>query len=255
MNSKGQVTLFVIIGLVLLAVVLLVLFFFSSQKPDTRFSGALLSSSPATSLKTCLSPLLEETESVLLRQGGFIHPLPNTTLDGTTLTYLCYTENYYVPCRTQYPALSSAVSQEIHREVAPDIEQCLRTYISELEADDYDITASYRNFTVSFAPGAIQFEVDSPMEISRAGERQVYEEISFRYSSVLYDLLMVAQEIAAQEAEYCYFSTTGYGIIYPTYKITKFEKGDLTTVYTITHKPTGQRFSFATRSCAIPPGI
>jgi len=80
---------------------------------------------------------------------------------------------------------------------------------------------------------------------------------SFRSSirSPLYDLGYVANEIARQEAKYCYFEYLGYSLIYNNFDIRKYSLSDSTKIYTVEHKPSGETMNIAIRGCAIPPGF
>jgi len=71
----------------------------------------------------------------------------------------------------------------------------------------------------------------------------------------IYRLAEVAMEIANQEAEYCNFDILGYMVFYPDYDLSKFRPGKGDVIYQIRHLQTSQRFVFAVRSCALPPGF
>jgi hypothetical protein len=75
------------------------------------------------------------------------------------------------------------------------------------------------------------------------------------YSSNFYDLALVAQEIVSQEARFCNFEHLGYMLLYPDFEIDKFRTGDSDTIYTLTHRESGERFRFAVRGCVIPAGF
>ena len=71
----------------------------------------------------------------------------------------------------------------------------------------------------------------------------------------MYDLASVANEIASQEAKFCYFEYVGFNILYNDFDIRKDTLSDSTKIYTIKHKKTAAEMNIAVRGCAIPAGF
>src|SRR3989339_93506 len=91
MKKRGQVTIFLIIGIVLLAVV--VIFFFLNKQD-------------------ILNPNLKKTYD--LEDG----------LGKKNISILCYNQNFYTPCINQEPMLVNHVRDEIEKNISQDVKQC-----------------------------------------------------------------------------------------------------------------------------------
>ena len=64
--------------------------------------------------------------------------------------------------------------------------------------------------------------------------------------------LKLSEQIVNKEAKTCDFEFLGYMLLYPEYKIDKFQTKDLSEIYIIKHKKSNEEFRFALRGC-VPP--
>src|SRR3989339_390280 len=99
MKKRGQVTIFLIIGIVLLAVV--VIFFFLNKQD-------------------ILNPNLKKTYD--LEDG----------LGKKNISILCYNQNFYTPCINQEPMLVNHVRDEIEKNISQDVKQCFDDLVISL---------------------------------------------------------------------------------------------------------------------------
>ena len=99
-NKRGQVTIFIIAGIVL--VILAVLFFVFrqgivptiNQKPEVN---------PDKDFSSCIQDKVQETVKLISEQGGYVSNKLNLTFqfvgeEQGDISYLCYQQNYYVSC-------------------------------------------------------------------------------------------------------------------------------------------------------------
>jgi hypothetical protein len=110
-------------------------------------------------------------------------------------------------------------------------------------------------YNLSLAPNRIFLKIEKKIEIGKNDIVRKYDKFDIEVISPIYDLGLVAMEIASQEAKYCYFEYVGYSIIYPDFSFEKFAMSDSTKIYSIEHLPSKQKLNMATRGCAIPPGL
>lgn len=252
MSKRGQVTIFIIAAIVIIAIVGLIFVFRGNGLRDIGPSG---DSSPEGYMKSCTEKKIREGIKILSDQGGDIIPEIYSDIEGKNVSYLCYNHNYYLKCVNQNPLLINHVKNEIKGYIQNDVESCYNSLIRDLERKSDEVKSNYGDFEVVLRPGFVEVTVNSNIEISDKDSSRSYREIKFFIDSKIYDNLVVAQEITSQEAEYCSFEQIGFGLIYPEFKIDKFRMGDLTTYYKITNKKSQEEFQFLIRSCAIPPGF
>jgi len=137
----------------------------------------------------------------------------------------------------------------------PMIEQCFSNLKNEMEKRNYDVELGMMDIDVSFGPDRVFLDLIRKIKLTKNDEVQSFDNLKIEIISPLYNLGLVAIEIASQEAKYCYFEYVGYMILYPRFSIDKFAMSDSTKIYSIKDKKTEKELNIAIRSCAIPPGI
>ena len=70
----------------------------------------------------------------------------------------------------------------------------------------------------------------------------------------IYDFAEISNEIASQEATYCYFNVNGFNSNYPEFEVRKDMIGD-SKIYSISKKGSDLSFMFAIRGCVMPSGF
>lgn len=250
-------TIFIIVALVLIGFV--ILFFVLRQQvfPEERLPTA--EEDPEAFVASCINPKLAEVADTIAKQGGTYDLSKNDslalTLDGKRIAYLCFTTNYYYPCINQQPMLLEHIKNEIKSSIKRDVDACFSQMVRDLRAANYRVELEGSDFEVMLAPLRIVLQHDRTLTISKADSSQKFESFRTLVRHPVYDLAVVAQEIASQEAEYCNFETVGFGLLYPQFLVSRFRTGDLRMLYQITHKTSGKEFNFAIRGCVIPPGF
>lgn len=256
-ERKGQVTIFVVLAVILLASI--ILFFVLTRDADTEVPGqGETVFEPSSFIETCAKDSVIEATNIMLPQGGFISPQNPRNFDGKPVEYICENAGFYNPCIQQHPVLIQEMKQEIKNYISPRIEDCFSEMETEFErrnAGVIFINGLSPQIDVSFAQDLIKLNIKQSLKIEKSEETQTFEEFNIDIKSPAYNLAIIAMEIAAQQARYCYFEYVGYNIIYNRYKVEPFALSDPTRIYTITDKDSGQFMRIAIRSCAIPAGI
>src|SRR3989339_127768 len=190
MKKRGQVTIFLIIGIVLLAVV--VIFFFLNKQDILNPNQIEVNQKEF--LQTCMEERITETVNLIAIQGGSINPTLKKTYDledglgKKNISILCYNQNFYTPCINQEPMLVNHVRDEIEKNISQDVKQCFDDLVISLNKKGFETSALYKDFEIKLQPD-------------------------------------------------------------------KFKTGDFYTFYTVGDRDSQEKFRFAIRGCAIPPGI
>ncbi len=250
-QRKGQVALFIVVGIVLVAGVILLLL----VRSNTLNLPTGNEFSPSAFMEGCVRESLRDTSKRLLEQGGVLEPKNYVLINGTRIAYLCKTINYIEPCVNQYPLYISQLQREFERVVGEDASLCFESLREELEKRSYTLEGGIGRSTVTLKPDVVEVSIPSTLVLARNGEEQRISAFDMSLRSPLHSLALVAQEIVAQEASYCYFEYVGYMILYPSYDIRVTTQSDASKLYTVTHLPSDTRLQFAVRGCAFPAGL
>ena len=89
MNKRGQIAIFVIVAVMIVAVVLVVFL-----NPGGKI-GISRDVNPSSYLSNCIEPKVEETIEILSRQGGYMVPENYVLYQNEKIQYLCYTNKQY----------------------------------------------------------------------------------------------------------------------------------------------------------------
>lgn len=248
-DNKAQVTLFVILGLIMVsAIILLVIILFNLQKKETDFLN------PKQYIETCLKEELPRPINPIFKGGGFVNPEKFVLYNGEKFNYLCYTPNIGVRCNIIYPQLRIRVEQEIKKEIEGNIDNCFSSLKEWYEKRGYSVKESKLNLTIEIVPNKIKAVANNKIEISKEGEVQIFSGFDSYIDSDLYDLLGVVQDIISEEAKFGKFEYMGYSLVNSDYRIRLIEYSD-NSIYTIKKMGSNREFKFATRGMVHWRGI
>lgn len=244
---KGQVTLFVILAVIIVAVIAVIFIF-----PEVNvFSSEL---NPSSYLRTCIEPEIENVKSVLSEQGGYYNPTNYALYKGIKFQYLCYTSEYYTPCTVQQPLLLKHIENEIKNYIGPRAKQCYEDLKDQYEKKGYEIKGGSSSINVSIIPENIIIDFSAPLTISRE-DTQTFQKFSVSLNSNWYDLIMTSFNIIQYESIFGDSETNLYIAYYPNLIVEKTRRDDGSTIYQLSDATTGDKFAFATRSLVWPQGL
>jgi hypothetical protein len=249
-NKKGQIAIWVILAVVLMASI--ILFFALERGP---FLAERKGFNPEQFIKTCTSDAVIDAAEKMLPQGGFIAPTNFKLYSDIKVAYLCENVGYFKPCINQHPMLINEIRDEIKNYIQPKIEQCFKDMKTEAEKEGNSVEMGAMELAVSVAPKRIYVDISRKVAITQEGSAQAFEKLNVEVIHPLYDLASVAVAIASEEAKNCYFEYVGYMILYPQFRIEVNTRTDSTRIYTITDKNSGKVMNIAIRGCAISGAI
>ncbi len=258
MKRRGQVTIFVIIAIVLVGT--LTLYFSLKQQLAPETTGYQNENNPRAYLTTCLNDKINEAIDKLSTQGGDINPRLAKEFkfiddqDYYNISYLCYTENYYISCDTQRPLFLNHIKEEIYEYIEDEVRTCYDQMAASIESKGYVVDTRYRGFDLTLYPTKIEIALENSLTLTKNEQTSNENNFKIYFQSRIYELASVAQEIASQEARFCNFEYIGYMLIYPKFEIQKKISME-SKIYKIINKKTGEFLNIAIRSCAPFPSI
>jgi hypothetical protein len=242
MDERGQVTIFVIIAIVIVAGILS---FFLWVQP-TYFSGK----SATLGFEGCVEDVVSGAISELELKAGFINPQFTYNYNGEKLTYLCYTNSYYETCAVQVPFLKNVFDEQMELLIREDVDVCYSNSINDLKARGLSVVQGAVNYDVLIEPNVVRVEIDAPTVVGS----QQFARFNVKVTAPTYEMVMIATSLLQFETKYGDADASSMMVFYPDYIITKFKRGDGTTIYTLKHKTLGNKFQFASRSLVWPAG-
>jgi hypothetical protein len=258
-SSRSQITIFIIIGLII--IVAIALLFVLVRKPSESINYA---QNPQAYIQKCVGDSISATEKKIIDGNGYFNMSSNYLLYSGNkpqekVPYLCMASQFYIPCINQEPMLLEVVRKEIENEVQKSASRCFSDLLNILKKAGYDtkIEADNPNYTrvVDFANDAITADFIKKITATKNTQTQTYEKFSIEVKSPLFRILDTERNIINYESTLCEFNTLNWMATYRDLKIDRFTTGDNSKIYTITDKETGKRMSFAVRTCVLPAGI
>jgi hypothetical protein len=248
MGAKGQVTIYVIIGLVIVGLAVLGVMFF----PEIRnvVSGDF---NPDGFLETCIEPEVRQGINVLSAQGGYLNPEGFVLYEGKKVKYLCYSSEYYQTCIVQDPMVKNSFESELKGLVLTRAEECGRQLSSEYKNRGFEVSSGDVSVDLSLEPGRARFLIEAPLTVTKE-TTETFRDFEIDVDTEIYDLLLISQSIIDFESTYGDSETTNYLQYYPDLSIGKIKLQDGTTIYKVSNVVTTEEFTFASRSLAWPAG-
>ncbi len=250
MDKKGQIAIFVIVAILL--VVIIAIAFSVYRPPVLERTEEFI---PETFIDKCLREEVREVIGVMLPQGGFVSPIDYKLYQNSKVTYLCKNINFYGSCITQHPLYIKKLEEEIEENIQEQIENCFINFEDELESRNYQYFGGEIEIGVELKPGIVEATAYRDFTYSKGEVSKSFDSFDMAIRNPLYDIGIVANEIASQEAQFCHFSNDGFNLLYPKFDIRKFVFSDSTEIYTIKEKKSGAEMNIAIRGCAIPAGF
>lgn len=252
-GRRGQVTIFIIIGILLVSSVLL--FFLSRAGFIPQLGGGKPETSVNAFLNTCLEDKIDETIELISLQGGHVRNPLNKTFTFTDegiandISYLCYNQGVGF-CINQVLILHNHLENEIKNYIKEDIKDCFIDMKESFKRQNFEVSGpGLKSFEVELKPKKVVVQTDSEITLTKSGEASTHKNFKVIVPTRLYELTNVVQEIVNKEATRCDFNHFGYMGLYKEFIIEKKSLPDSTKVYRIEYKDTGEKFRFAVRGC------
>jgi hypothetical protein len=270
-NSRGQVTIFIILALIIVGASALTYFLYPSIK--STFIGI---TDPQGFIQTCMQDKIQNTIRNLSVQGGSMSPQNYFPYYNDNLNkpyssglyhveYLCFTDKYYLPCIMQQPLLQSHIEDEIKNDIKQTANSCFTQLQNSFEKKGYNVNFVAGDTVVDILPQRTVITFNDKLTLTK-DTTQRFENFSVSVNNNLYELIGIANSILSWESTYGDAPLQTYMNYYHNLIITQNNVGsandpnlngrdtDGTKVYIITDINTGEVFQFATRGFAWPPG-
>ena len=214
-TKYSQATLMIIVSVILVAGIILIflLYKFKVIEIPIPIRGQL---PPAQEfIGKCASDAASDAVNIMLPQGGYLYPTNfreygENLGDNSRIAYLCYNENYYLPCIKQEPSYIEHLENEIEEGIKPVIDACFLSLKGSYEDAKYDVDLNPQmNLEVNLKPKRVEINIIRFFKIQKGAEVVKLEKFDSILLSPIYDFGRISEEITNLEADFCNFDTGG----------------------------------------------
>jgi hypothetical protein len=248
-NKRGQLSIFIIIGIIIVVFGILIYMFYPGIKSNLGFD----SQNPSGFLQNCLEKEIEKSVKTLSLMGGSINPEHYIIYNNEKIEYLCYTKEYYKTCIMQQPMLKTHIENEIKKDINSKAEQCFEDLKFSYEKEGYKINSKTKDFDVELLPKRIVIHFNNSITLEKENSKK-YDSFEVVLNNNLYELVSITNSILNWETNYGDSETTSYMNYYHDLKVEKKKQSEGSTIYILTDRNNKNKFQFASRSIAWPPG-
>jgi len=244
-NSRAQVTIFIIISILIVGVILLFYYYIGPNFIST--------SAQKPALERCIEKELSLQINKLSLNAGVANPTFTSMYLDENYTFICYTNDYYKPCAVQYPFLKDTFERSLISVMKPKIQDCYDSAVEELISEGNDITPGTIKTNISITPDGVRILIDAPTVVSTEGASASFRNFVININSPIYNIIMIANSILQFESSYGDSEVSSFMFYYPDLNIQKIRRDDSVKLYIITDKK-DIKYRFASRSYAWPAG-
>lgn len=250
MRKRGQVTAFVILGIVIVALVLMLLYFKTNVFIFTPSQEDLnkVMSDVRKDIISCIGKVGEDPIRRIALQGGYLSTPEGTyrLYDDTTISYLCYNMEETPICRNRMLRLSDMETQ-LDEAIDFALSTCIDVQ-SLKKWGSFEINAPEKwEVKTTINPESVMVEVDYPVTLTSGKSEAVLSEDKFTkvFNYPLGELYKVSQNIVDTESTYGEFDQLGYMLAYHgMYRIEK-NRPYPDKLYIMNKQDSNYKFQFA----------
>ena len=146
MDKRGQITVFVILGIVIVAIIVLLFAFRKDIIPTSSQTGINSEMKAAKQMITdCLEKSATAPVEKIAMQGGYLSPAPSTfrLWNDTQISYLCFNQADKVTCTNRLLTL-----RKMEDQLGAAVEESLKTCVDLTDIKGVDIIAQ-KDFKVT----------------------------------------------------------------------------------------------------------
>jgi hypothetical protein len=256
-GKRGQLTLFVILGVLIIVISILAsLFLFGGDLDD---DGSLFGNNNEKTraqeyIEECVEEEVVNSLGALLVQGGEIDLGDEEIFyELKDVKYLCYTEETEELCVNLEPMLISNTEEDVRSAISSGVETCFDKLVESYSA--YAPTVGETSLEIDILPGKITVYLLKDITLHDGEDENYYDDFSFDIVREVYNLLRIAQKIIDEEiscecgeescnADLADLMGENYG-----FSIEKDLVNDQSEVYSIEDNSNGDEFVFAIKNC------
>ncbi|MFH1682778.1 MAG: hypothetical protein ABIA37_03195 [Candidatus Woesearchaeota archaeon] len=195
MRKRGQVTIFIIVGILIVGIVIGIIFLSTSltKKQLEAQENGLDTNSVKLFVDSCLEKTAKEGIDLVARQGGYFDLPELSTENATTNTaYYFYFNKSYLPSQ-------ETVKKELEKYVETQLPFCLRNFV---DFKGLEFAVGKPTASVGLNQASVSVELNFPITITKDNTQQTVENFAATISTRLSALYDSAKELTAIQLQY-----------------------------------------------------
>ena len=250
MKKRGQVTIFIILAVFIVAATAAIYAFL----PQIKSVIGSDVKNPNAFIEECIRDDLQAAVDLASVQGGSLDPEHFVLFRGDRVEYLCYTSDYYKTCTMQQPMLKEHIEDVLGDSIAEKARSCFQELKSSYQSQGYKVTLKEGDSRVELLPKRISMIFNNSLFLEKGENTESYNQIIVYFENNIYELMTIAQSILRSETTLGDTETGTYMTLYRDLKVEKYKQSDDTKIFILTDLNNENKFQFATRGIAWPSG-
>jgi|SRR3989338_2553642 len=245
MQKRGQVSVFVIVGVVL--VILVALFFFARNEYGFFIEPSVFIDDKAKpiedNLRDCVKSSVEESLDEFGKQGGNFNPTKFKMYDGYSLPYFCDNIPGVPECLNRMPALGNILN-DFNEHIQEHVRECVDDGLAE-GGFGYEVDAGELTTGVDAAGDRIAVSANYDVKIRKGETETSVRPVNLRFDVPIENIYAAAVDVVNAEARVGSFEQLLYMLNERGQVIINIDKPYPDKVYKINMKDNNFEFWFA----------
>ncbi|MFH1823202.1 MAG: hypothetical protein ABH817_00590 [archaeon] len=264
MNKRGQVTIFIIIGIAIV-IIGIILFFVMRPSGTPELSKDI---NPNEYLSECVFGKVEPYVKLISERGGYLEPeffiMHEKENELIKVQYLCYASGSYTNCTNQRPMLREFIEEQLIENTHATVkEKCIDKFRQYAEENGFEVQLSQfdkEDYEILTEFSQIKINLRLDITITKGTATKNFKNFEFVKDSYFGGQIIVAEEVVNDET-HCYGDTKNpeeymnRASFDSWLTMEKIRNSDGTRIYILTDRSTENEFIFAIRSCYTPGGF
>lgn len=251
MNKRGQITVFVIVGIMILVTVFLVFYFLGDKIKKQSEVETVFDESSLEPIQDYIGRCIEkhgnEAIEMVLKQGGMINPIVYYNYENNKVNYLCHT-NTFNSCENKYPFVDNLIESEIKNYLSDKLPDCIN--LDNIRNSGYKVEVGSLNVDLDASNYKTIVIVYYPVTISKGETRITESRFIEEFNVPLGMFAEVAEDVVDEEILFGTFFNQIYEANHPEITVIPFSVGP-TKIYKIKIRNYGNEFMFAVRGWVV----
>lgn len=196
-NKMGQVTIFIIVGILIVAAIVSVFIFQNKLGISTRFG-----TNPTTFIETCARDNIEPMVESIISTGGVYYSGSNNeqflVKNDSKFAILCTTNASETSCTNTHPLIIDEIQYEIKRELISKINSCF-TQLKK-KYPNVEISEGELEFSVELVRDTVLVKIRKPLTFISGEDSNSFNNFDINLNSKVYNFVELTNLIVNAES-------------------------------------------------------
>ncbi len=197
LNKLGQVTIFIIVGILVFVGIILVFIFQNELGITPR-----INTNPTIFIENCAKEAINPMLDSIISTGGIYYTGTNKNefldIKGISYSLLCTTNLTETSCVSTHPLIVTEIENLMTTSLKSKVDSCFNQYKNKFP--NLEITSGVLEFSLKLEKGFLSVKIRKPLTISDGETANSFENFDTNINSNLFDFLKLANDIVNTES-------------------------------------------------------